>query len=97
MVFDADPVTGRSIIVQWGRIDRGFANWTEGQLPTAAFPVAFPTACMSISMTYNAFGSNYDYWPMVYALDTATFTWWSQRSQSQATVPTQLFYIAVGY
>ena len=97
IVCGADPVTGISMIIQFGRIARGGADWNEPATPIASFPIAFPNQCLSINMVYDGFDASYDYWPMVYNLTTTTFQWFSQRASSGATQPNNLWYIAIGY
>jgi len=97
IICGTDPVTGISMIIQFGRIARGSANWNEPNTPIASYPIEFPNQCLSISMIYDGVNSSYDYWPMVYNLTSTSFQWFSQRASSGATQPDNLWYIAIGY
>lgn len=83
------------LIIQWGSFVTGFSTGTTSQ----NFPIAFPTAALSLQLTLKDYGSTpaiNDYFFNAKILTNATFRV-NVKKDSAPPLVTEFYYFAIGY
>ena len=87
------------LIVQWGKVNE-VSVASDSLAGTVTFPIAFPTACLSVSLGMTTGNNNPDGWVLVDNTTTVpNTTSFRYRSGSTATTPSSLglYWMAIGY